>query len=149
MLWYLLSMIYALILFRLIWQLKGNYCIIYIISTLIFAMSAIFDYYSNIANAGFVIRGIRFLFGENTRLFISPFYLSIGMIIGRTKKMTFKISLGTGITLIVIGFLVKISKNNAGGVGTLNLVWQCVRQVYFYLQVCQKLKVRKIRMCIN
>lgn len=115
MLWYLLSMIYALILFNLIWQLKGNYCIIYIISALIFAMSAIFDYYSNTANAGFVIRSIRFLFGENTRLFTSPFYLSIGMIIGRTKKMTFKISLGTGITLIFIGFLVKMSKSNAGG----------------------------------
>ena len=41
MLWYLLSMIYALLFFSLIRRLKGNYGIVYIISALIFVLSMI------------------------------------------------------------------------------------------------------------
>ena len=116
MLWYLLSMIYALILFYLIWRLKGHYCIIYIISALIFAISAIFDYYSNIANAGFIIRGMRFILGGNARLLTAPFYLSLGMIISRAKNMSTRLTITLGLALTSVGMLIKLSKNNAGGV---------------------------------
>lgn len=121
MLWYILSIIYALGLFSLICRFKGNYGIVYIVSTLFFILSTIFSYIINLEKTGLVTRGLRFLFGGNARILTSPFYLSIGMIIGRAKKITVKSSIKVGIPLTLIGFFIKMSKNNAGG-GIQNLV---------------------------
>lgn len=126
MLWYLLSMIYALIIFSLIRLLKGSFGVVYVISVVIFILSAVFDCFSNISNTGFVIKSFRFLLGENARLFTAPFYVSMGMIIGRIKNITLKSSLGVGVPLTLAGFLIKLSKKTGGG-NTLNVAWQCVR----------------------
>ena len=121
MLWYLLSIIYALFLFSLIRWLKGNYGAVYIVYSLIFILSVIFSYFIRFRGTGLVLRGLRFIFGGNARILTSPFYLSIGMIIGRAKKTTVKTSIEVGISLTIIGFAIKMSKNYGGG-GILNLV---------------------------
>lgn len=115
MLWYLLSMIYALFLFIIIRLLKGNYGIVYIVSTVIFILCVVFNYYLNLVDTGLVMRGLRFLLGGSARLLTSPFYLSIGIIIGRAKKMTIKTSIEAGIPLTIVGFLIKMSKNDVWG----------------------------------
>ena len=43
MLWYLLSIIYALLIFSIIRYMKGSYCAVYIISFVLFALSGIYE----------------------------------------------------------------------------------------------------------
>ena len=68
---------------------------------------------------------MRSIFGESGRLFVAPFYLSVGMIFSQVKKaknMTFKSMIGIGITLTTGGFLIKLAENNVGGYSEIGLV---------------------------
>ena len=114
MLWYLLSMIYALLIFSIIRHLKGSYCAIYIISFVPFILSVIYENCSGLENVGGLLKCMRGFFGESGRLFTAPFYLSVGMIFSQKKNMTFKSMIVAGVTLTTVGFLIKLVENNAG-----------------------------------